>query len=136
MEFISHKKQLNELEYAKLLENRKNAEQEVLITKKMYEEAMKKYEQMNEEVDYHSLWHMPKVTISQVNNEHLGHKWVGRVKIPVSILANPDRYAKRPYLFFNICEASEFKDKDDPKLIAKATEIAKQKIKSRTISKE
>ncbi|MFN4915057.1 MAG: hypothetical protein ACK5FT_07040, partial [Sphingomonadales bacterium] len=136
MELISHKKQLSEEEYLLLLEKRKTAEIKLIHLKEMYEEAMKEYEQTNEEVEYHTLWHNPKVTISQVNNENVGHKWVGRVKIPVSILANPERYSKRPYIFFNIAYADEFKDKDDPKLLELAADRAKHIIKMRTISKE
>lgn len=66
----------------------------------------------------------PKVSIQEVNNPNMGHRFLGKVKV-----LEPD--GKTPKIIgFSIGRADQYKGIKDPKLIKEANKKASEKIKS------
>lgn len=134
MVLVSSKKEISKVEYEKLADNLLRIESEMFEVRMKYEELRKEQEKLNSDIEYYKLYHDPDVIISMVNNKNLGHKWVGRVRIPSQLILDPKLSEKRNYLTFNICEGSKYKDKEDESLLKQAKEMAIEKIKSKTMT--
>lgn len=119
---------MSKSEYEGLLDNLKKIENEMFELRTKYQELKSKYDEVNKEIFYSKMFHDPDVIISEVNNKNLGHKWVGRVRIPTEFMPKVDLTNKSYYMSFTICDGSLFKDKKDPELIKLAKEKAIENI--------
>jgi hypothetical protein len=66
----------------------------------------------------------PKVTVQEVNNPNMGHRFIGKVKI-----LEPDGKTVK-VIGFSVGRADQYKGIKDPKLIKDANKKAIEKIKS------
>ena len=71
------------------------------------------------------IFHEPDIILSVMKSEKYGDKWLGRVRIPDEMkIYIKNNKSNRIYLSFIVCNASEFSDKNDPKLIEMAKKEA------------
>ena len=134
MAVIISKKEISKVEFEHLSIRLKELEKMMYEARMLYEDLRVKQDTIKKEIDYYKLFHAPEVIISEVNNKNLGHKWVGRVRIPSEFILEQELADKRNYLTFNICEGSKYKDKNDPNLIKQAKDMAIEKVKSKTMT--
>lgn len=123
---------MSKSEYEGLSDNLKKIENDMYELRTKYHELKSQYDEMNKVASYSKLFHDPDVIITEVNNKNLGHKWVGRVRIPSEFMSRMDDNDKRHYMTFNICNGSLFKDKNDPEL----QKLAKEKAIENMVKKK
>ena len=134
MEIFNFRPNITQQEFNQMLIDLTKLDSQLIEARKTYLEIVKLMEKNKEDIEYYSFFFSPSVIISEVKNQKVGHKWIGRVRVPESMLLEEFK-GKRPYLFFTICDGSKFNSKDDPNLLALAQEMAIEKIKSKVIQK-
>lgn len=66
----------------------------------------------------------PKITIIEVNNKSMGHRYTGKFRII-------SEFAEKKELVISMGKVENFKGKDDPKLLELAKQKALEKIKQK-----
>lgn len=136
MELVNHKGEITFSEFRNLESKLLQVEINIKDHKKTYEQLLNIYESIKKDLDYYSFFYNPTVIISEVNNKNLGHKWVGRVRIPSEMLVNTKAEGQKSYLQFTICEGKKYSKKTDEGLQIEAVEAAKEKIRVKFSKKE
>lgn len=131
MDLINHKGEITSLEFEDLNSKLLQVELAIRDHKKSYEELLKVYDNIKKDIDYYSFFFNPTVIISEVNNKNLGHKWIGRVRIPAEMLVNTKAQGQQSYLYVTICEGKKYSNKTDEGLQIEAVEAAKEKIRAK-----
>lgn len=131
MDLINHKGEITFSEFEDLKNKLLQVEVAIRDHKKSYEELLKVYDSIKKDIEYYSFFYNPTVIISEVNNKNLGHKWIGRVRIPAEMLVNTKAEGKQSYLYVTICEGKKYINKDDEGLQFEAVEAAKEKIRTK-----
>lgn len=129
MDLINHKDEITFSEFETLKDKMLQVESSIRDHKKSYEELLKVYDSIKKEIEYYSFFHNPTVIISEVNNKNLGHKWIGRVRIPAEMLVNTKVDRQPSYLYVTICDGKKYSNKLDKGLQFEAIEAAKEKIR-------
>ena|SRR6056300_417889 len=116
MFFFFGQNKVSEEEYISLKAQREEIKSQIdMLTTKLWD-TESRFELLESIFD-------PKIRIMEVNNQSMGHRYIGRLRL--------NKYVKEKPIWMTVSlpNASEYKGKDDPELMKFAKEKAREKIK-------